>query len=96
MTLELKQEATKRLARIEGQVHGIQRMIDDGRTCGEIMQQIIAVKAAMETLGISFLSEHLQTCILHEGLHGGDGSCVSLQPEQRTDEIKTTIRRFLK
>lgn len=96
MTEELKDEARKRLARIEGQVHGIQNMIQDGRSCGEIMQQIIAVRAAMETLGISFLSEHLQTCILHEGLHGGDGSCLEVAPEQRTDEIKATIRRFLK
>lgn len=96
MTHELKEEAVRRLARIAGQVAGIQRMIEDGRTCEEIMQQIVAAKAAMETLGVSFLSEHLQTCVLHEGIHGGDGSCVEVAPERRTEEIKSTIKRFLK
>lgn len=96
MTQELREEAGRRLARISGQVGGIQRMIEDDRTCSDIMQQIVAVKAALETLGIAFLSEHLQTCVLHEGIHGGDGSCLDVAPERRTEEIKTTIRRFLK
>jgi len=71
-------------------------MVEDDRTCGEVMQQVVAVKAALEQLGVSFLSEHLQTCVLHEGLHGGDGSCVEVPAEKRTDEIKATLKRFLR
>ena len=96
MTTELKADSQKRLARIAGQINGIQRMIDDDRACGEIMQQIVAVRAAMEQLGVSFLSEHLQTCVLHEGEHGGDGGCMVVPVERRTAEIKETIKRFLK
>ena len=96
MTEELKQDSLRRLARVAGQVGGIQRMIDDDRACGEIMQQIVAVRGAMEQLGVSFLSEHLQTCVLHEGSHGGDGSCVEVPIDRRTAEIKETIKRFLK
>jgi len=96
MTGELKVDSQRRLARIAGQVAGIQRMVDHDRTCGDIMQQIVAVRAALDHLGMTFLSEHLQTCVLHQGVGDEEGCCADLPAERRTEEIRATLKRFLK
>ncbi|HLK14615.1 MAG TPA: metal-sensitive transcriptional regulator [Fimbriimonadaceae bacterium] len=96
MTAELKVDSQRRLARIAGQVAGIQRMIDKDRACGDIMQQIVAVRAALDHLGVTFLSEHLQTCVLHQGVTDEEGCCADLPAERRTEEIRDTLKRFLK
>ena len=91
----LKDDSRKRLARIAGQVAGIQRMVDGDRACAEVLQQIVAVRAALDQLGIAFLSEHLQTCVLHQNVECEEECCTHLPEDQRADEIKNTLRRFL-
>lgn len=95
MTVTLKADAQRRLARIAGQVGGIQRMIEQDRACGEIMQQIVAVRSALDHLGVGFLSEHLQSCVLHQGSADGEGCCGDLPVEKQTEEIRSTLKRFL-
>jgi DNA-binding FrmR family transcriptional regulator len=95
MTATLKTDSQRRLARIAGQVDGIRRMVESDRTCGDIMQQIVAVRAALDNLGVSFLSEHLQTCVLHQGAEDDEGCCGDLPAERRNEEIKATLKRFL-
>ncbi len=53
----------KRMARIKGQFEGIERMIDDGRYCPEIIQQIKAVRSALKGLELGILETHLQGCV---------------------------------
>ena len=53
----------QRLNRIEGQVRGIRKMVDDGRYCIDIAQQIKAVRAALKQVGIEILDGHLRTCV---------------------------------
>src|ERR1700722_18553891 len=96
MTGEIKVDSQRRLARIAGQVAGLQRMVESDRACGEIMQQIVAVRAALDHLGVTFLSEHLQSCVLHQGVSDLDGCCVDVPAEQRADEIRATLKRFMK
>ena len=96
MTPDLKLDSQRRLARISGQVAGIQRMVEGDRSCSDILQQIVAARAALDHLGVSFLSEHLQSCVLHQGVQDIGDCCVDLPIEQRTEEIKTTLKRFLK
>ena len=96
MTGEIKGDSQRRLARIAGQVAGIQRMVESDRSCGDIMQQIVAVRAALDHLGVTFLSEHLQTCVLHQGVSEDDGCCVDVPAERRAEEIRSTLKRFLK
>jgi DNA-binding FrmR family transcriptional regulator len=96
MTQQLRDEARRRLARISGQVSGIQKMVDSDRACGDILQQIVAVRAALDHVAVSFLSEHLQTCVLHQSGADDAGCCAELPMEQRSDEIKSTLKRFLK
>ena len=53
-----------RVNRIAGQVAGIQRMVDEGRYCVEILNQIAAVRSALDALGIELLTRHLESCVL--------------------------------
>ncbi|HNT30381.1 MAG TPA: metal-sensitive transcriptional regulator [bacterium] len=54
---------THHLKRIEGQMQGIERMIDEERDCQEIIQQIIAVRASLATIGISLLTRNMSGCL---------------------------------
>ena len=61
---ELKAQVKHRLARIEGQLRGVQKMIDDDRDCREIMQQLIAIRAGIHSASLNFLQEVAADCIL--------------------------------
>lgn len=65
MTLELKDNEAiiRRLRRIEGQVKGIQKMVEEGKNCGDILIQIAAVRAAMNSVGGLILENHMKDCL---------------------------------
>lgn len=96
MKTELKANAERRLKRISGQVSGIQRMVEGDRTCDEILQQVAAVRSALEQLGVLLLTEHLQTCVLHQDVEGETDCCAVIPAGQRSQRIKDALSRFLK
>jgi len=57
-------ELKTRLARIEGQLRGLQKMLDDGRDCKEIMQQLVAVRSGVQAASLSYLDKLADECIL--------------------------------
>ncbi len=65
ITLDEKsqQELLQRLRRLEGQVRGLQKMIEEGRECEEVVTQLAAAKAAFEQVSFMFISTHLRTCL---------------------------------
>lgn len=65
MKKDTKPKALKRLARIEGQVRGVARMIDDDRYCIDVVRQIQAIRAALSSLEKLALDDHLETCVDH-------------------------------
>ena len=58
-----KEDVLKRLARIEGQVRGIRGMVEDDRYCIDIINQIHAVQAALDKVGLGLLDDHAKTCV---------------------------------
>jgi DNA-binding FrmR family transcriptional regulator len=88
-------DARKRLARIAGQVAGLQKMVDEERYCVDILTQVAALRAALDQFGVLLLSTHLENCV-----YGRDGEhhdeCRHMTPEERLSEIKVTLNRFLK
>lgn len=60
---EDKQAIIKRLRRIEGQVKGIQKMVENEKYCGDILIQIAAVRAAMNSVGGLILENHMKDCL---------------------------------
>ena len=89
------QDAKKRLARIAGQVAGIQKMVDDGRYCVDILTQISALRAALDQFGVLMLSTHLENCVYGNETTSTD-NCTNMSSEERLAEIKVTLNRFLK
>jgi len=88
MQTDIRKKLISRLRRIEGQVRGVQRMIEEEADCGEILNQIAAIKSAVHHAGIIMFENHAQECIL-KSLNEGD-------KEQNLDEIVKVMGRFIK
>jgi DNA-binding FrmR family transcriptional regulator len=62
--IEAKEKLVQRLRRIEGQVHGVQGMLDEERDCREIMQQLAAIHSAVQGASRTFLQEYATACLV--------------------------------
>lgn len=82
-----KQDVRARLSRIEGQVRGIERMVDEDRYCIDILTQVNAVKAAIDKVALSLLEDHVEHCVT-DAVRAGEG-------EEKLRELTTAIGRFL-
>ena len=69
-----KDRNLKRLRRIEGQVRGLQRMVDEDRYCADIMTQIASVHEALRSVGRELMRNHLKHCAAGAITGGGDGA----------------------
>ena len=84
---EIKESNRKRLRRIEGQIRGIQRMVEEDRYCPDILTQIQAVQSALSAVGRQLVRNHLRHCVTAAVHEGGDAA------EQAFDEIVDLFRR---
>ena len=75
-----KDDYQKRLRRIEGQVRGLQRMIEEDTYCIDVLQQIAAVNGALQNVAIGLLDEHVGHCVANAAASGD---------EERTRELVT-------
>lgn len=85
---ENRKKIIARLKRIEGQVRGVQRMIAEEADCGEILNQIAAIKSAVHQAGVIVFENHAQECIARS-IQQGD-------QDQGFDEIIKVMGRFIK
>jgi CsoR family transcriptional regulator, copper-sensing transcriptional repressor len=86
-----KEQLLKRLARVEGQVRGISRMIEDNRYCIDILTQLGAVSTALEAVAFKVLEEHVQHCVAG-ALASGDPDAA----EEKSRELLEAVQRFAK
>jgi DNA-binding FrmR family transcriptional regulator len=86
-----KADLQKRLARIEGQVRGIAKMVDDERYCVDILTQLAAVQTALDAVGLKVLDEHVRHCVAR-ALASGDAA----EAEAKADELLAAVQRFAK
>jgi DNA-binding FrmR family transcriptional regulator len=84
-----KEQIVKRLHRIEGQVRGIERMVQDDRYCIDILTQISAVSTALESLGFKILDDHVTHCVA-----GAIASGDATKAEEKTRELLDAVHRF--
>ncbi len=85
-----------RVRRIGGQVAGIERMLADRRYCVDILNQIAAVRSALDALGVELLTRHLETCVLGHGETAEHEQARPMTRQELLDEVKTALSRFLK
>jgi CsoR family transcriptional regulator, copper-sensing transcriptional repressor len=84
-----KDALVKRLHRIEGQVRGIERMVEEDRYCIDVLTQIAAVNTALESLAFKVLDEHVRHCVAG-AIASGDEAEASVKAE----ELLQAVHRF--
>ena len=82
-----KEQLLTRLRRIEGQVRGIQKMVDEDRYCIDVLTQISAIQAALDKVALGLLDGHARTCVI--------GAEAEIQ-EQRTSELMAAVGRLMR
>jgi DNA-binding FrmR family transcriptional regulator len=82
-----KDQLLKRLKRIEGQVRGIEGMVEDDRYCIDVLTQISAVQAALDKVALGLLDEHARHCVI-----GGPDA----KKDDRTDELMAAVGRLMR
>lgn len=96
MTHEPDKKLKARVNRIAGQVGGIQRMVEEGRYCVEVLNQIAAVRSALDALGVELLTRHLERCVLGHGSGTEHEHAKPMSKEELVAEVQTVLSRFLK
>jgi CsoR family transcriptional regulator, copper-sensing transcriptional repressor len=85
-----KQAHLKRLRRIEGQVRGLQRMVEEGQYCIDVLTQVSAATKALEAFALSMLDEHLRHCVTHAVQEGGS------EADDKLTEASAAIARLVR
>lgn len=83
-----KDQLMNRLSRVEGQVRGLGRMVDDDRYCIDIITQISAVQAALDKVALGLMDDHARHCIV--------GGKADTKPEELTDELMAAVGRLMR
>ena len=83
-----KDQLRARLARVEGQVRGVSKMVDEDRYCVDVLTQINAIRAALDNVALGLLDDHVRHCLV--GGHGGPE-----EPKDQADELMTAVGRML-
>jgi DNA-binding FrmR family transcriptional regulator len=84
---ENRDAVLRRLRRIEGQVRGVERMVEENRYCIDVVTQVTAIQAALDKVALELLSDHAAKCVL--------GASEDKQAE-RTEELMSAVRRLLR
>jgi len=82
-----KDQLQKRLHRIEGQVRGIERMVEEDRYCIDVLTQISAVQAALDKVALGLMDQHAHHCIIDKD---------SGQAHERTEELMAAVGRLMR
>jgi DNA-binding FrmR family transcriptional regulator len=85
-----KDDYRNRLRRIEGQVRGLQRMIDDDEYCVDVLTQIVSVTKALQGVGLGLLDEHLRHCVREAA------ESSQLEGDVKVTEAVQAVERLLK
>jgi DNA-binding FrmR family transcriptional regulator len=84
-----KELLQNRLRRIEGQVRGVQRMVDEEAYCIDVLTQIASVVAALEKVGTILLKDHVEHCV-RESIEKGEDA------DEKIEELTAAVERFLR
>jgi DNA-binding FrmR family transcriptional regulator len=83
-----RDKLTARLRRIEGQVRGVEKMVDEDRYCIDVVTQIAAIQAALDKVALGLLDDHARHCVV--------GGRASGSPDELTDELMAAVGRLVR
>lgn len=81
-----RDDVLARLRRVEGQVRGLQRMVEDDKYCIDILTQVSSATAALRAVGLGLLDEHVRHCV-KDSIERGGG-------DEKVEELLTAVARF--
>jgi DNA-binding FrmR family transcriptional regulator len=84
-----KEQLLNRLARVEGQVRGVEHMVEEDRYCIDVITQISAIQAALEKIALALLDGHVRVCMASDGGAPAD-------PDDRIEELMGAVGRLVK
>jgi DNA-binding FrmR family transcriptional regulator len=84
-----KKELQDRLRRIEGQVRGLQRMVEEDQYCIDILTQVNSASAALRAVGLGLLDDHVRHCVRESIVQGHEGEAVD-----KVEELLAAVARF--
>ncbi len=96
MDADSKLALDRRLARMEGQVRGLRRMLNEDQYCIDILTQVAAVRAALEQLSAEIASAHMKSCILGHGSGSEHEEAKKQTPHQLVEELRKTMSRMVR
>ena len=85
-----KEAILKRLRRIEGQIRGLQRMVEEDRYCINVLEQVSAVTRALQSVSLELLDDHLSHCVLDAAKTGGEDA------SRKIEEAQAAIARLVR
>ena len=86
-----KEDYLKRLRRIEGQVRGLQRMVDEDTYCIDVLTQVAAVTKALQAVSLGLLEDHVSHCVV-DAARAGDGDEAEAKVREAADAIARLVR----
>lgn len=85
---EFKSTLSKRLNRIEGQVRGVKKMIEEDVYCDDVLHQIMSIKASLDGVSKELLKAHISSCVMRQIKEGKE--------EETIEELMVTVKKMLK
>jgi DNA-binding FrmR family transcriptional regulator len=86
----------RRLARVEGQIRGLRRMLAEESYCVDIVTQLTAVRSALDQIGAELVVGHVQSCVLGHGTPSEHACAEPMSHEELLDELRTTLSRLMR
>jgi CsoR family transcriptional regulator, copper-sensing transcriptional repressor len=83
-----KDQLIKRLRRLEGQVRGVERMVEEDRYCIDVLTQISAIQAALDKVALGVLNDHAEHCIVH--------GTAAATPKENVEELMGAVARLMR
>ena len=83
-----KDQLLNRLKRLEGQVRGVQGMVEDDRYCIDVVTQISAIQAALDKVALGLLTDHAEHCVVH--------GTAAATPQENVDELMAAVARLMR
>jgi len=85
-----KEDYLRRLRRIEGQIRGLQKMVDEDKYCIDILTQVSAATKALQSVALGLMEDHLEHCVTEAAAEGGDVAAAKVR--EATEAIARLVR----
>lgn len=96
MDVESRKSIDRRLARVEGQIRGLRKMVEQGEYCCDILTQLAAARSALDHVGAELAASHVKSCIVGHGCETEHDKAKPMSQDELFDELKVTLSRLVR